>query len=251
MATLVKLSPEQHGDLKVRDEAMIETAKTQHLINLKAVEVSRAASDFPIFMTKLTGSAEWALSAVSGLEMNTNLFVNQGKWDALYQPSIIQTYPIYLMESAEDEKGYALGIQPDNDAFSRTQGKALFENGSESVYLSQIKTQLEADIASEMQTRQFVRFLVEQELVSALDLLVQYEGGRVNTLKGLHSISEDRLNALDGETLAEMRNRGYLAAVYSMLISLFQLNRLILKNNALNGANRILQVKMEVAKNPT
>ena len=47
-----ELSSTQHQALKVKHNAGVEYAKTQHLVNLRANEVAKAACDLPIFLAR-------------------------------------------------------------------------------------------------------------------------------------------------------------------------------------------------------
>ena len=74
-------------------------AKKQHVISLKVTEVSKAVSCFPVFLTRVTDKGDWAISAVTSFEVESNLFVKDNAWDASYLPTGMQTYPFFLMNS--------------------------------------------------------------------------------------------------------------------------------------------------------
>ncbi len=80
---------------------------------------------------------------------------------------------------------------------------------------------------------------------------IQVFDGDPNTIKGLHTIDEDRFQTLSIEELDSLRKQGYLMPIHAMLISLLQVNRLITINNENVERARIVEVKMEVAKDAT
>jgi hypothetical protein len=50
----------------------------------------------------------------------------------------------------------------------------------------------------------------------------------VKNIAGCHVVNEERLGKASDETFLEMRRRGYLPAIYSHLVSLAQLERLLM-----------------------
>jgi len=246
---LTELSSKTHADLKMIENCALEVARTQHVINVKVSEVGMAAGSFPLFISKNSHTGDWAMSAVTGIELNTNLFIDGDYWDATYLPTGMQTYPFFLMKSEREEGSFTIGIDENNVAFSKEKGKPLFEeNGRASMLLSGVTSMLEDDMKNEVHTYQFCKMLDEKGLIKSLDVLVHYADGQTNTLKGLYSPDEEKIQALPLEELGELREKGYLAPIYAMLISIFQFNALILRNNRLDGTAKIKQVTMEVSK---
>ena len=76
-------------------------------------------------------------------------------------------------------------------------------------------------------------------------MLVKYASGPQNTLTGFHTIDEAKLQDLPIEEFNDLKEKGFLAPIYSMLISIYQLNALIRRQNAIDGAERIAQVSIE------
>ena len=227
----------------------MQVAQTQHILNIKVPEVGKAISSFPVFFTKMGNSGTWTISALASLEIDKNLFVEDEVWQATYVPVGLQTYPFFLMQSPDDEKKFTVGIEEDNPAFSTEEGEPLFEEkGKAGERLSKATVLLQDDLKSELQTYQFTKRLEELELLSQVDVVVQYTSGTTNSLTGTYTIDEAKLQSLDVEALNELREKGYLAPIYGMLMSIFQLNGLIRRHNAVDGAERIQQVKVETHK---
>ena len=252
MAELVELNSAAHGDLKVIGNSGIRRAADQHVINLRVGEIGKAVGDFPIFATRIAQSGKWALSAMCSFEPNKNLFVEGEEWVALYQPTMMQTYPMFLMNAPDQEKGYCIGVNEQDPSFSRETGESLFDgNGKATIYLSKVTTLLDADIKNDMQTHKFIERLNELKLFNEIDLLVRLEDDSVQTIKGLNTINEDVLQSLSSELLTELHKNGYLAAIYALLISTNQLNGLIRKQNRREGFTNIKGIKLEKAKDAT
>ncbi|TQV69904.1 SapC family protein [Exilibacterium tricleocarpae] len=249
MAELVELTSGKHGKLKVVDNCAVAFAARQHVMNLRVAEIGKAVSSFPVFFTKNTRTGDWALSAVTSFEQGVNLFVENDKWTATYQPTGIQTYPLFLMRSPKDKNGYTVGIDATSQAFSEQQGEALFDDrGKASLYLSRVTVLLEADIKNDIQTYQFMQKLEELNLFKSIDIQVHYEDGSVQTLKGLHTLDEDKLQSLQNEQLSELNKTGYLIPMHAVLISIYQLNALIKKHNVVERFTKVKKIKLELTK---
>lgn len=249
MAELTELKSDIHKDWKVAPDCAMKVAQTQHILNVKVTEVGKAVSNFPIFFTKMSERGDWAISAMTSLEVNNNLFVNDGQWEGTYLPTGLQSYPFFLMQSADDEKKFTIGIEEVNPAFSTEEGEPLFESENKAgPFLSQATAILNDDLKNEVHSYQFSRFLNDHELITPVDLVVEYISGTTNALKGLYTIDEAKLQALDIETFSELRDKGYLGPIYALLMSIYQVNSLIRRHNVVDGAERIRQVKVETEK---
>lgn len=249
MAELVELTPEAHGDLKLDTQAAIEVAKRTHIMSLRVTEISRAACEVPVFLTKSSQDGEWLISSITSLEVEKSLLVRDDKWQGLYQPTAMSTYPFFLMRHPTEEKQYTIGIDPEHKAFSKDDGEPLFEDNKKAgPLLSRITAILQDDMRNDVHTYQFCKHISTLDIIRPIDVVVTYEGGKANTLKGLNTIDEAKLADLSEEQFKELREKNYLAPLYSLLISLYQLNHLIRLHNDHSGEERIVQVTMGVEK---
>lgn len=249
MSKLVELTNTKHQDLKVKNSAAMNNASQLHMLNLRVTEVPKSIASFPVFVSKNNHDGNWALSAITSIVPGKNLFVSDGQWQALYQPTSVRTYPLYLMKSAKDEKSYTIGIVEQSEAFSQSEGEALFdESGRASLYLAELTKLIEGSVKEDIQTYQFLNKLDEMNLLKSIDLVVHYQGNEAQVLKGLHTINEDRLQTLSGEQLDTLNKMGYLAAIHGMLMSIFQLNNIVLKNNNVEGLDKVEQIRLETAR---
>lgn len=249
-ASLVELSSKDHAALKMDPLCALKVAEKQHIINLKVSEVGMAVSSFPVFISRVSENSDWTLSAVNSFQLESNLFVEDGLWTGTHVPISMQTYPFFLMRKGEEkENNFTIGINQQSNAFSENEGEFLFdENGQASVRLSQATAQLEVEIKNDIHTYKFTKKLEELGLIKEVDLMVQYQDGKVNTLKGLNTINEEALAGISNESLDELRQAGYLAPIYSMLTSIFQFNNLIQRHNKRFTDNLVAQVKLETPK---
>lgn len=249
MTQLVELTAAKHSALRVVPERVMKVISTRHMMNLRVGEVANSVSCFPVFMTRVEQSASWGLSAVCSLEAGNNLFARGDQWHAIYQPVSMQTFPFYLMKAKHTEKGYTIGVDEQSDVFSEQEGESLFEENQKATpYLSQIKSLLETSIKNDIQTSGFTQRLSDLSLIKTISVLVEYEDGTINTINGLSTVDEDKLQALSSAAFEDLRVKGYLAPIYAMLVSIFQLNSLLQRHNALQQGAPIKQIKLETAK---
>ena len=249
MSELVELSSTQHQGLKVRVNCGVEVAATQQIVKLRVNEVGRAAGNFPIFFTRSAQDGALVLSALTSFESQQNMFVKDGQWQSTYQPTAIKTFPFFLMRSKSDEKNYTIGIDEKNQVFSKEHGELLFEgNGKASMHLSRAKVLLEADIQNDIHTFQFGKELEQMGLLKSIDLVVQYQDGTNQSITGLITIDEDKINTLSAEQLHGLNQQGYLVQIHALLISIYQLNSIIQKQNSRIDLPKVAQLKIEVAK---
>jgi len=249
--SLTELSLEKHANLKMDPVSAIKVAADQHIIGLKVSEVSMAASSFPIFISRATGAADWAVSAINSFKLHTNLFVENDTWTGTHYPIGMQTFPFFLMRSSADEKNLTIGINEESSSFSETEGEALFEDGKASVRLSQATAQLELEMKHNQQTYEFCKKADELGLIKPIDLKIHYQSGTVNTLQGLCTVDEKVLYELEPEKLADLRKEGFLMPLYTMLASIYQFNNMIKIHNRLSPEERVVQVKLEAPKDET
>jgi hypothetical protein len=65
---------------------------------------------------------------------------------------------------------------------------------------------------------------------------VELRDGQRHSLVGFHTISDERLAALDGAALADLHGAGWLEPIYMALASLSQFSRLVALKNAQGSA---------------
>jgi len=249
MAELIELNKETHSKLGVTAKCELRFAETQHVLKIRAAELGKAACSFPVFFNKNPGTGTWMLSAVTSLEQGKNLFVDGDTWTATYKPTCLQTYPLFLMRSSQDDNAYCIGIDEQSDAFSTEGGEPIFDDSGEpSLHLSKVKAMLEANFENDIQTHIFSERLEELGLYRSININVYYANGNVQTITSLYTIDEDRLLELTAEELKDLQSRGYLVPLYAILVSIYQVNLLVRKHNQIEGNTEVIQVKLEVAR---
>lgn len=248
---LVAVSPERHANVHVATDASVVFASTQHVVQVRATEIVRAVCSFPLFLSRSAHTGHWLISAMTGIWPGQSLAVLEGLWQATFQPTSLQTYPFVLMKAEDGPRPWTIGMNENNPVFSESGGQEIFDaNGRPSAYFDQIGKQLEADIENDIQTQQFVEYLVQKKFSKAVNINVHQHDGQVQTITGLHTIDEDLVQALPAEQLADLNERGYLVPMHAMLMSLYQLNSLVRLNNACSDNPSVQQIRLELARDP-
>lgn len=244
MAKVVALSGTKHSDLKVTANCVVEAVKDQHIINIRVSEISKASACMPIFLNKFEGADDWSVSTIASLELHKNLFIVDDKWTVNYVPNSMRAYPFFLVNGQKEDE-FTIGIDEESSAFSKTDGTAIFDaDGKSTPAMDSVVELLKSDIAGRAHTSKFTKTLEEFDLIDSLTMRVQYEDGQVQTLTGLNSIDERKLQAMDDETFSKLRKTGFLAPIYALILSVFQLNELMKRHNQQEGAKQIVQVNM-------
>ncbi|KXI27090.1 SapC family protein [Paraglaciecola hydrolytica] len=245
----IPLDKDKHKDLRVNLKHDFSHTKDAHLAAASLREYAQLASTMPIVFVQDPKTNATHSIAMLGTEQGVNMFMTDGKWNAHTVPLNIQRYPF---DVRPDGDKLGVFIDENSELVGTKEGELLFtEAGEPSPYL-QNRQQLLSDLAnSEMATQRFVAKLIELDLLDAITLRVQYANGQQRNINGMKCISEKRLHALDDAKILELHKAGFLGAIYAVMMSLGQLNRLVQLSAATATPIQSLQLKLEeTAKEP-
>lgn len=224
---LVPLNREAHAKLKVKPIDTFGFAKGFHIASLMVHEFARAASSYPIVFLEDKEKDEFRPVVLLGLEAGENLFLgDDGSWKASYVPAIIRRYPFALARLGEDENQFTVCLDEQSDFLSKSAGEALFDKAGEPTEIVEnVKRYLGEMQQMEVFTGQFCHFLAEHNLFNPLNMRVRY-GDAMRNVTGCYVINEERLYNLSDKLFLEIRDKRYLAPMFSHLTSLSQIERL-------------------------
>jgi hypothetical protein len=237
----IPLDKKKHKDLHVKLNGDFAHAKDTHLAAASLREYAQIASCMPIIFIKDPKSGNNHSVAMLGIEQGVNLFMQEGKWSGHMVPLNIQRYPF---DVRPDGDKLSVFIDENSDLVGK-EGEALFTEDAPSPFLENRQKLLSELANSEMATRDFVKKLEELGLLESIIIRAQYVNGQQRNINGMQTISEKRLQALDADTVAELHKTGYLGAIYAVLMSLGQLNRLVQLTQAGENPVRALQIQLE------
>lgn len=236
MTNAVLLDNVTHKDLRVKTGYSAEFGDNINLAPVFPTEFIFAQREYPIVFRRGPNGALEAI-ALLGLDKGENLFLDDDGWNARYVPAIQRRGPfmIGLHPNKDDESdGDELMVHVDLDhpRISETEGAPVFlSQGGNSPYLERATRMLQmiahgAEFASPMFAAFEEAGLIE-ELVAEVNIneRVQYK------MPDFLTINQERLQALDGETLERMNQLGYLQSAILVATSLGNMNWLLeLKN---------------------
>jgi hypothetical protein len=237
----IPLDKNKHKDLCVKLSGDFAHAKDTHLAAASLREYAQIASCMPIIFIKDPKSETTHSVAMLGIEQGVNLFMQEGKWAGHVVPLNIQRYPFDVRPD-----GDKLGVFIDeNSDLVGKEGEALFVDEAPSPFLEN-RQKLLSDLAnSEMATRDFVKKLSDLGLLDFVTIRAIYANGQQRNINGMQTINEKRLQALDSDVILELHKLGYLGAIYAVLMSLGQLNRLVQLTQGSENAITSLHLQVE------
>jgi hypothetical protein len=235
---LVPVNVERHAKTKIKQVEGFGFASGFHIASVMMHEFARAAAIYPIVFIEDKQQDEFRPVVLLGLDANENLFVGkEGKWQASYVPAIIRRYPFALAKT-DQEGQFTVCIDEGSDLVSEEDGNALFdENNAPTQVVENVKRYLGELQQMEALTQAFCKFLSEHNMFTPLNMRVR-DNDQVKNITGCYVINEERLNNLSDELFKDMREKRYLPAVYAQLISLAQIDRLVMLKDELSAASR-------------
>ncbi|APD88518.1 SapC family protein [Alteromonas mediterranea] len=241
------LSADTHSNIAIDESKLATTYSKFHLLNIEIKEAVQAASEFPLFFSKSPDAKYWTISALCGLAPQENVFETQGTWLGHYAPLSLRTLPFVTRIDGESQQQEIL-VDVESPAIS-TQGEPLFlASKRPTAYLDTKKKLLEERVNAMQQTAVMLNQLSEMGLIHAVDLIIEYKDNTNQRVGGLATVNEQRLQALNGEELASLNQKGLLNVLFNMLGSIFQVNRVIRLQNTKFPGRAVNNIKFETSK---
>lgn len=241
----VPLDKNKHKSIKIAVKNDFSYAKGTHIAAASIKEFAQLGSSIPLVFIQDPNTQRHHVVAMLGMEANQNLFVNENGWQAPHVPLNVLRYPFDVRPENGTDK-LTVFIDENCDMLG-DEGTELFdENGEPSEYL-QNRQKFLGDLAnSEMSTQQFVKKMVEFDLLDPINIVCIHKDGTQRNVTGIMSINERKLIELSDEKVLELHRSGFLGAAYSMMLSLGQLSRLIELSKDLE--NPIVNMRMAAAQ---
>jgi hypothetical protein len=224
---LVPVNKERHAQTKIKQIDGFGFASKFHIASVMTHEFARACSAYPIVFLEDKEKDEFRPVVLLGLNAGENLFVGvDDKWRVAYVPAIIRRYP-FALASTEQEGQFTVCIDEASTLVGDEEGVPLFsEAGEPSEAIENVKRYLGELQQMDVFTRAFCKYLAENNLFTPLNMRVR-QLHQVTNISGCYVINEERLTNLSNDRFLELREKQYLPAVYSHLVSLAQIERLM------------------------
>lgn len=244
MTNIVAVKKDQHKNLKVSSKRDLTQFAGQHIAPVNVREFGQASTSYPIVLIHDEQSKQYRSIAMLGLETGENLYLDDSKWQAIYVPQAFSNIPFSLGLDPDKEQTLTSCIDLDSPFVGEDKDVALFdENGEETEFYKSMHDQLGRLYESEVATQNFVKMLEENDLLQELELKIDFTDGQNKRLVGLFGINDKKLTELADDKVLEMHKSGAFMAIYAMLSSAGQINRLAQLRNTSNNPQKVVNVQ--------
>jgi hypothetical protein len=234
MAKHVMLNNVAHKDLRVITRRAAEFGDNVGTVMAVPTEFAELQREFPIFFRKDASTGEYVSVALLGFTKDENLFLDEQRgWTANYVPALLARGP-FLIGFQERQEGGELRKEPvihfdqEDPRISSTEGEPVFlPQGGNSRYLDHVAAILNGiNLGMTVSKAMFAAFTAA-ELIEPVKLEVRINSEEQYNVLGLHTISQQKLGALDAETLHKLHREGFLHCAFLVANSLPNVQRLI------------------------
>jgi hypothetical protein len=227
------LTPEAHGDLRIRADAGAELGDGVMAALVVPAEFRRLACEFPILFRRDGASGDWSALALLGFEPGENLYLEGRRWDAACRPLSIGVQPFLIGRSQSGEGPAQVHIDLAHPRIDSTgEGIRLFDGeGKPSPFLEQAIEMLGMLDEGYRASPAFFEAVTRYDLLEPFSMDVTLDSGAAHRLVGYHIVNEDRLAALEPGLVAELHAAGHLAALHMAMASLGNLGKLVRRKN--------------------
>jgi SapC len=222
-----------HKDLRVILRYGAEFGDNVATVLTFPTEFGDVQREYPIFFRRDSVTGEYQSIALLGLEKGENLFLDSGRWDAHYIPGIIARGPFLIgfqeqTVNGEMRKEPVIHVDLENPRVSFNDGRPVFlPAGGNSPYLNRIAAVLRGiHEGMEISKAMFAAFTA-LDLIEPIKLEVKLNDEETINLAGLHTISQEKLRALDSESLFRLHRSGFLQGAILALASVNNVSKLM------------------------
>lgn len=219
----------QHADLRIRTEAGAELGDGVMASLAVPAEFHRLVCEYPILFRYNAEQAAFSALAMFGFEQGENLFIDDGRWDAVGKPLAMAVQPFLVGRPESGQGATQVHVDLDHPRIARGgEGVRVFDdNGQPTPYLEEIAGMLGALDEGYQASADFFAALNRYELLQPFSMDVTLTSGAAHRMVGYHLISEEKLAQLEPGVLTELHGAGYLGPIYAAIASLGNLAKLV------------------------
>lgn len=225
------LNKDKHSSWRIQPPTGYSFAAGTNSIYIAAVEFARAAHGYPIVFGKGADNSVFPV-VLLGLKNSENLYVNKkGEWQADYIPAYVRRYPFILATAEKDgETSFTVCIDEGYSGFSESgkKGQPLFADDGEQSPLLDSSIRFLKEFQTHIQlTNLFCANLVKLGLLEEVRADIALSSGEKHVLGGFLCVNREKLKKLSNEQLGELLNTDQLELIYTHLLSINNLDRLL------------------------
>lgn len=219
---LVPLNSNAHANWSSRTTDKAAWLAGQHAVPLSTEEFAKAQRFYPIIFSDTETPVPLALM---GLNEGVNVFVDsEGAFDPeLYIPAYVRRYPFLLARLDPNSDDLSLCVDPTTDLVGDAVegGDALFVDGETTDRCKAILSFCEQFEIAGQKTSFFIELLQKHDLLTDGEVTIQRNGeGQPSIYRGFKMVTDEKLQALSPEILAELSANGALALIHLHQVSL-------------------------------
>jgi hypothetical protein len=229
----VMLNNVTHKDLRVITRHGADLGDNVGSVLTFPTEFGDVQREYPIFFRKDPQSGEFQSIALLGFQQDENLFLDENGWNAAYIPAIVARGP-FLIGFQNQEVGGDIRREPvihvdmDHPRVSTSEGEPVFlPQGGNTRYLERISVTLQGIHQGLAVSKAMFDAFNALQLVEPVNVEVKFNDEEQYDLRGMYTISEERLAKLDGDALFKLNSAGFLQGAFLVLASLNNMKKLI------------------------
>lgn len=228
------LTPDLHRDLRIRTETGAGLGDATMACLVVPAEFRRLACEYPILFHFDSETGGFSALALLGFETGENLFVAEGRWDAICRPLALAVQPFLVGRPASGDGPSQVHIDMAHPRISTNgEGMRVFdEAGAATPYLEDVTGMLGALDEGYRESGEFYAALNRYDLLEPFSMDVTLDNGASHRLVGYHLVNEEKLRSLEPSVVAELHSAGHLEPLYMALASLGNLAKLVARKNA-------------------
>jgi hypothetical protein len=195
-----------------------------------AAEFADTCREFPVVFVRAgkeaDGRDQIAPVAVLGLQQNENLFVQDGKWRALYMPAVLRIYPFCIGRMDADR--FAVCVDMAWPGAQQTQGPALFEaDGQPTALLNEMQQHMETMEGEIQRTRAVCARLLELDVLRDMRFDATLPDGRKHSIDGFLTVDENKMQNLPDDVVGDLHRNGLLGLIHLHWVSMGNMRKMV------------------------
>jgi SapC protein len=233
MARHEMLNNVTHKDLRVITRHAAEFGDKLGSVLTFPTEYGDVQREYPIFFRKDAQTGEFGSVALLGFAKDENLFLDESGWHARYIPAVVARGPFLIgfqqqQVDGETRKEPVIHVDMEDARVSTTEGEPVFlPQGGNSPYLERIVAILNGLHEGVAISKAMFAAFTAHDLIEPVKIEIRFSPEEQYDLVGLHTISESKLRALEGDALTQLHKSGFLQGAYLVLGSLTNMKTLI------------------------
>lgn len=229
--TVVQLNKNNHSNLRLVNQLDASVFVNDNMLPIILHEMPQLATELPLVFVKNSQTGQFTLVALLGLVAQQNLLIDNAQWQGAYLPAIVTHFPLGLVRDQDDDDKFAVLINESSQLLSSDKGERLFdEQGEQTEYLNSRIEALQNYHQAGIITEEFVSHIAKINLLESKSLTYEVAGEKKN-IGGIYLINERKLSQLTSAEFDELRNKDFLASIYSHIISIHNVRKLVIKAN--------------------